>query len=282
MTKDKSEKRVKDALGGQHEGKKDSFLLDPDKVVLVDDRGSAIFDERVFGKPDEKFVLNIMALGVLVPIEVRRNPETDAIECVYGRRRVLACREANRRLVAAGSEPRRIPAIVTRGDASALMASMISENEIREADSPMNRARKCAAYIALGHSEAEAAFLYGVSASTIRNMLSLLDAPKDVQRAVERGLVGASDVYKMKGLPAEEQKKLVEKLAADAPKEGKKRRSPGSKATEIVTGKGGAPGKRTIAAKIEELECLAAPTAKAAVATLRWVLGETKKLEASW
>ena len=280
MSKDEG-KRIKDALGGNHEGKRDSFYCDPDNVVLVDDRGSAIFDERVFGKPDEKFVLNIMAIGVHTPISVRRNPETGAVECVAGRRRVIACREANRRLVAAGNERRLVPAVVTRGDSSLLMGILISENEIREADSPLNRARKLAAYIALGHSEADAGVLAGVSTSTVRNMLSLLDAPREVQKALERGAIGASDVYKMKGLEPEAQKKAVEKLVAEAPKDGKKRRSPGNKATKITTGKNGTRSKRDVLVELEKYDSLASAQAKAVTATLRWWLGETEKLEVS-
>ena len=105
-----SGKRVKDALGGKHKGKKDSFLLDPEDVKLVDDKGSVLLDDRIHEPLNEALVRNIMANGVHTAIVVRRNPETGDIECVAGRRRVLHNREANKRLLETGLEPRWIPA----------------------------------------------------------------------------------------------------------------------------------------------------------------------------
>jgi ParB family transcriptional regulator, chromosome partitioning protein len=274
-------KRVKDALGGHHEGKKDGFLLDPDKVTLVDDRGSALYDDRVHEKPDESMVLNIMAVGVHTPIVVRRNAETGDIEVVAGRRRVINNREANKRLRAKGIEPRWIPAVVKRGEAADLFDILTSENEARKADSPLNRARKMQRMLDLGRDEGHVAKMFCCSAGTVRNTLSLLDLPKDVQKSLERGTLAPSDAYKMKGLEPDAQKQMAEKLAVEAPKDGQKRRSNASKAREIVNGAPSMLGKRAITAKIDDLECLAAPEAKGAVNALRWVLGEQKELQVS-
>jgi hypothetical protein len=90
-------KRVRDALAGQHEGKKDGFLLDPDKLVLVEDRGSALFDERALSEADEKFVLNIMAIGVHTPITVRRNTGAHALVFVDASLRCSGCWATTRR-----------------------------------------------------------------------------------------------------------------------------------------------------------------------------------------
>lgn len=283
-------KRVRDALGEEHEGKKDGFLLDPDKLVLVEDRGSALFDARALSEADERFVLNIMAIGVHTPIVVRKNTETGEIEVVAGRRRTLACREANRRLKKQGLEPRRIPATVTRGDAASLMGIMISENEIRLADSPMNRARKMAAYIELGRSEQDAAVLFGVSAATVGNTLRLLEAPVSVRKAVESGAVSVSDGYKLARLKPAEAAEKVEQLKVEAPRTGKRSKN-SKRAREIVGGK-----KRKLAvdvhshvaqfkqdvqemlSQIETDERINENKRMGAVAALRWVLGDEKSL----
>jgi ParB family chromosome partitioning protein len=275
-----SGKRVKDALGGQHEGKKDSFLLDPDKIVLVEDRGSALFDERVFEKPVESMVLNIMAIGVHTPITVRRNPETGDIECVAGRRRIINNREANRRLRAKGAEPRWIPATVKRGEAAELFDILTSENEQRAADSPMNRARKMQRMLDLGRDEAHVGKMFGVGAATVKNTTSLLDLPRDIQRKIDSGELPASDGYKMKGMEPSEQKRLVDQLAVEAPKaEGKKRRSNAAKAREILGDKPARRSAKVIEEKIGELECLAKASAKVAVAALRWAMGAKEEPE---
>ena len=238
MVKVVEKKRVRDALSGQHEGKKDAFLLDPDKVVLVEDRASALFDERVHKALSEPMVLNIMAIGVHTPITVRRHPETGDIECVMGRRRVLHNREANRRLRAQGLQPRWIPCTVRRGEAADLLDLVVSENEQREADSPLNRARKMQKMIELGRSEQHVATMCGCSVATVKNTLSLLDAPATLRKAVESGQVSVSDAYKLAKLDPAEVAKKVEKLKAEAPREpGKKKSKNSAKAREIVDGK---------------------------------------------
>ena len=294
MTKEK--KRVRDALSGEHAGKKDAFMLDPAKITLVEDEGSVLFDQRALSDADEKFVLNIMAIGVHTPITVRRNPETGKIEVVAGRRRTLACREANRRLVKQGLEPRRVPAVVTRGDSASLMGVMISENEIRQADSPMNRARKMAAYMELGRTAEDTAVLFGVSPATVKNTVSLLDAPASVRKAVESGAVSLSDGYKLAKLEPGEAKKKVEQLKTEAPKTGKKSKN-SKKAREIVDGKKpelpppsaesfaadwslqqSEPRIRKMLALIEKDESISENKRMGAVAALQWVLGDENAL----
>ena len=95
-------KASRDALGAK--GKTDVYYLDPDEVVLVTDKKSALYDERVENSYNEELVLNMLyapdgetAQGVLEPTIGRRNPETGKVEIIDGRQRTLACREANKR-----------------------------------------------------------------------------------------------------------------------------------------------------------------------------------------
>ncbi len=275
-------KSSKDALGAA--GKKDVLLFDPEDLVIVEDPASALYDERATMPVDEPLVLNIMHHGVLEPILVRKNQETGKVEVVAGRQRVKACREANKRLKKQGCETHRVPAVVKRGEGHALMGMMISENEHREDDSPLVRAKKVQRFLDMGRSEEEAAVMFGVSVSTIKNMVALLDAPKVVQRSLEKGEIGATDAYKLAKLEPEEAEKRIEQLGKEAPRQnGKKRRSNGKKAKAIIEGSSGGRGKREILAlqkKISETESMKEMHRIGALAILGWALGDDKALDA--
>src|SRR5208337_4561809 len=144
-------KASRDSLNSK--GKVDVTMFDPDNVVLVDDKTSAIYDERVENDFKESLVLNMMFApdgvpqGVLQPLTGRRNTETGKVEIVVGRQRTKAAREANRRLKKQGIEPIRLPVWIRRANDQKSMAMLISENEHRTDDSPMNRAKKAQRYI---------------------------------------------------------------------------------------------------------------------------------------
>ena len=169
------------------------------------------------------------------------------------------------------------------------MGIMISENEIREADEPLNRARKMAAYMELGHSAEETAVLFGVSPATIKNSVSILDAPAVVRKAIASGAVSVSDGYKLAKLEPGEAAKKVALLKAEAPKTGKRSKN-AKKAREIVSG----PRKLAVdvhshvaqfrkdieemLAQIETDERINENKRMGAVAALKWVLGDENSL----
>lgn len=244
-------KSSRDSLNAK--GKRDAYMFDPEDVVLVEDEKSPLYDERVNLPVSESLVLNMMHApegvpqGVIEPITVSRNAETGKVEVVVGRQRVKAAREANKRLKKAGMEPFRVPAMIQRlsGNGYRAMGVLISENENRQDDTPIGRAKKMQRYIELGRDEAEVAVLFGISQASVKNMLALLDAPAIVRSAVEAGKISTSDGYKLAKLEPAEAKEKVEELIEKAPRTpGQKRRKNGTKAREIVTGKKG-PGKKS-------------------------------------
>jgi len=191
-------------------GRKDLLQFDPDDLVIITDKVHPLYDPRAELPVSESLVLNVKALGVLQPIIVRRNGERAdgmaTMEVVAGRQRVKAAREANKRIRAEGGAPMLVGAIVKRGDDASLFATIVAENEARQADSPMGRARKLARYMAFGVSEAEAAVVFNCSESTIRNWLALLDCDKSVQDAVEAGRLPATTAaQQFAKMPREEQ-----------------------------------------------------------------------------
>jgi ParB family chromosome partitioning protein len=235
--------------------RKDVFLFDPNDLTVIGhdtDNGPdhPLYDARAKLPVDEKLVLNIMALGkVLEPISVRKNG--DVAEVVWGRQRVKACREANKRLKAQGSEPVFVPAMVERAEDGQVMGLMISENEIRQEDSPMTRVRKIQRYIDHGHTEDEAAVIFGLTKQSIKMQLSLLDLDKSVQKMIESGRISATAATSFAALPREEQIKEAEKLVSSgnttvndvktAVKKTRVKRS-GGDAAEVIQ----APSKRII------------------------------------
>lgn len=235
-------KKSRDALNAK--GKRDVYMFDPDDVVLVEDEKSPLYDERVHLPLDPHLVDNILfapdgiAQGVLEPGLVRRNNETGKVEVVDGRQRVKALREANKRLKKQGMELLRFPGMVQRANDHRLMGMLISANEHRQNDSPMGRAKKAQRYIDLGRDESEVATLLGISAQSVKNLLSLLDAPAAVRAAVDGGKVSVSDGYKLARLePAEAKGKLAELLEKAPRTPGKRRSKNAAKAREIVGGK---------------------------------------------
>lgn len=193
------------------------LYFSPEKLILVTDEKHPLYDERVHLPLSERLVLNIMKYGVIEPIVVRNNGRDESgqpiVEVVVGRQRVKCCIEANKRLTAEGKEPHRVPATTKRAEAATLMGVMISENEIREADSPLFRARKLAAFLDTGKTEEEAAITFGVTMQTIRNMLKVLELHPTVQKAIDNGLP-VNVAKELSAVPQEEQPAALEKLVA--------------------------------------------------------------------
>lgn len=235
-------KASRDSLNAK--GKRDAYMFDPDDLVIVTDEKSPLYDDRSKLPIDEALVLNIMFApdgvpqGVLEPINVLRNAETGKVEVIDGRQRVKAAREANKRLKKQGLEQVRVPAMVQRANAHRAMGMLISANEHRQDDTPLGRAKKAQRYLDLGRDHKEIAVLFGISEASVKNLLSLLDAPTAVRNAVESGKISTSDGYKLAKLDPGEAKEKVAELVEHAPRTpGKKRSKNAGKAREIVNGK---------------------------------------------
>jgi ParB family chromosome partitioning protein len=193
-----------------------TLAMDPNDLVIIDDSGHPLYDERELLALDDQMVKNIMAIGVINPVTVAKSKEGQPI-VIAGRRRVAHAREANRRLIEAGQQPKPIPVLAKRtSDVPMLFALSISENEHRLDDSPMNRARKAARLLDMGYDEESAAVIFACTPQTIRNWLSLLDCSAKVKRAVESGRIGATAASKLAKLSAEEQDAALAELSAEA------------------------------------------------------------------
>lgn len=195
------------------------LYFEPEKLTIVTDKAHPLYDERAEKEPSEAFIRNVALRGIRTPVTLRHNGYADAdktrpiVEVVMGRKRVRACLIVNERRAAEGLEPLRVPAVMARGEASVLMGDMISENELREADTPLIRARKLARYLETGRTEEEAAVVFGVTEQTIKNLLKVLELHPTVQKWIEGG--GPVNVAKeLSVIPQEGQPAALDKLIA--------------------------------------------------------------------
>lgn len=224
---------------------------DPEDLVLVTNEKSHLFDARVLNEPSEEMIRNVDYYGPIEPVLVVKNTETGKYEVADGRNRTKACREANKRRKKRGEEPHRITFIVKRVDAGTAVGLMISLNEQRTADTPMNRARKAARMLDNGKTEEDVGLAFGISTASVKNLIKLIDAPAVVRNAVESGKISTSDGYKLAGLEVDEAKKKVELLLTNAPRTPGQKRSKNAKKARAIVGGG---KKKKLTSKATEAE----------------------------
>lgn len=205
-------------------GRQDLFLFDPDDIILVTEKTHPLYDERVNLPVREWLVKNIMKFGVREPIEVRQNGTDPAtghfiVECVYGRQRVKAAREANRRLREEGNSAEliKVPAKIVRGNDSTMTGVMISENEQRQDDDIVVKAQKLERYIALGNTMEDAEVIFGVSRDTLENWQRVLQLDPTILKQINRtgkrgGGIPMVVAIELADLPREKQVEALEKM----------------------------------------------------------------------
>lgn len=269
------------------DGRSDLLMFDPERLIIVSDKTHPLYDERHDMPLDMHMVRNVMVHGILEPVIVRKNGEKKGepqIEVIAGRQRVRWAMEANKLLVAEGKQPIRVPATLKRGDSSDFMGIMISENEIRKGDTPLVRASKVQRYLNTGRSEDDAAVMFGVAVTTVRDWLALLDCDATVQKAVEKGTIAATIAARqLSKLPREEQKAALDALVASGATKGTR----GMAAAQAQrTGGDAPPAEKRVRAKpvlkqwLKELRKIDKQEAEIARAVLAHVLGNDRALGA--
>lgn len=190
--------------------RRDSFLLEPERLTLVTDKNHPLYDPRVEEPPSESMIANIAMHGVLEPIIVRKNG--DAIEVVAGRGRTKATLEANRRLIAEGKPPLLIPAIVRGGSDADLFGVLVSENEIRREDSMIHKGEKARKLLNMGYTVQQIAVTFGATRQAVDQWLAVDELPTPIKDAVESGEVSATAALQMSGHSREEQIRRYEDI----------------------------------------------------------------------
>lgn len=188
--------------------------LDPDEIVIAgldeDDENVLNDTDRTMKPLREEFIRNVMLMGILQPVRVRR--DGPRYVAVAGRGRIRAAREANKRFVEAGSPKMKVPALLERGDDGHCVGVMIAENELRSNDGPMTKARKLKRLLDLGKSMEEAALVFGVQVQTLEIWKPLLDLDEKVQEAIDAGQISANAASPLAALKRADQRAKIEEI----------------------------------------------------------------------
>jgi len=146
-----------------------AFGLDPEDLVLIEDPKHPLYDARIKLPLKPEFVANIKALGVIVPVVVRKIDGAPVV--IDGRQRVRAALEANRQRKTEGLPPMKVPAVERKGSAGDAYAVTISTNEHRQEDALRAKIEKAQRSHQLGNSEEDIATQFGVSVATVKRWL---------------------------------------------------------------------------------------------------------------
>jgi ParB-like chromosome segregation protein Spo0J len=252
------------------------FYMDPEDLILVGGDGpndvprtpevAHLYDPRVEWPVNEAMVQSIMEFGVTQPIIVVKLGERAGVD--DGRQRTKNCREANRRLKAAGREPHAISLIIKKGDPSKLLGISLTSNYLRFNDTAAETATKIEQYIDTGKTEEQAAIVFGMTASNIKQLRRISDLAPTVLKMVRSGKLNASAALQLVDLPPEEQVTKANELLVSGDR-------PTVRKAREVTGKALAPQRRTI---LKFLKLEAKPAIKVEHNTfeagVRFMLGE--------
>jgi ParB family transcriptional regulator, chromosome partitioning protein len=208
-----------------------TFSYRPEDLTIVTDPTHPLYDPSVNDPVPESLIKNVMMLGVVEPIVVRKNGMNDGkpvIEVMDGRTRVRAAKEANRRLLEVGAPPICVPAIYRPVDDLNAMTIMVSLNEQRKFEDHVTRAEKLQRYLNSGFSEEQAKNVFSLSSSQIKRCLLVLEMAPQIKQALRDKRITLDIAVRLTALPREKQVEALEALLELMP------RPRGTEAKEMV------------------------------------------------
>jgi ParB family chromosome partitioning protein len=261
MEKDKT-KAAFEAKRGNH------FVFDPEKLVIASDPDHPLYDPRGAEQPDPVMVAGIKAVGVIEPVGIIKDTRGRPL-VVFGRRRVINARQANRELKAEGLPIKLVPALYRHDTEREAVANMIRENAHRKDEATSAKAEKARRAMTMGYDEDQVAEFFAVSVATLRNWLGVAALHPTVKLAVDDRRVRLNDAVRTIGKVAmEDQPAALAKIEAEKPTR-KTRKASGQKLERQIT-----PVSR-----LKRLEAFVdtAPTAlpRDSLLLLGWLRGET-------
>lgn len=195
-----------------------TFYANPEDIFIpgVDD-GEEHFltdEDRRKRRPNPRMVKNMMIFGNIQPVIVAK--EGDRVICVAGQRRLLAAREANVQLQAEGKEPISVEVKVKRGTPADLYGVYLSENEHRQGESVLSKARKAEKLREMGRVDEEIEVVFDVTSQTLRNWNVLLELDHRVQQMVDDGLLSADAAVGLRKLSHNDQYAKAQELLKES------------------------------------------------------------------
>lgn len=180
-----------------------------------------LYDERVLLPLREPDVLNIMALGVQVPVKIIKaslngSEDEDVLIVVEGRQRVRQAREANKRFERLGEPVMTVPCSPPiRAEEGRIVSTMISLNEHRQDDDVVAKSIKLCRLLERNPDEALAASTFGVSEGTVQNWKVLGTAPKELHSAIRNGKLSLVQAYRLARRTPEKILSVLERLGEE-------------------------------------------------------------------
>lgn len=192
----------------RRENSRNYFMVAPEKLIIQSDPKGKFYDQRVELPLIESTVLNIMAIGVQETILAVSTEDGDFV--VSGRQRTKHAIEANKRLVAQGSEPLLVPVKFARnGETMPLIE--VSLNEHRQDDSPLVRIEKAMA-LRDRYSDEQIASTFRISVAHLKNWFAADSLSPKVKKLIEKGAISVTAASKFANADPAEQIQAVEKL----------------------------------------------------------------------
>jgi hypothetical protein len=118
-----------------------------------------------------------------------------------------------------------INVMVQRGSEDRMLGVMISANENRHDDQLDIKLMKLQRYLDMGKTLDEAAVAFGVTITTVRNWMALLEGIPEIMQAVRAGKISATGAAKIAAMERSAQKEALDKLLASV--------AAGTKATAV-------------------------------------------------
>lgn len=198
------------------------FTLPPEdnRFVIVNDKDSPLYDERLELPVSEEMAQSLAREGQINAGKVRKNGPK--LEVLDGRQRFRATLLANewvrtkdpRVAFRAGQLLQFKFEVVRAEDEQDAIRKMIAAN-LHIEDTPMVRAKRIARAIKWGISEEEVRINYGFkSATSVQNILALLDCAPFVQKAVDAGELTESLARRFRALDHGKQRELLDEMRA--------------------------------------------------------------------
>ena len=196
------------------------FTLPPEdeRFVLVTDKKSALYDERLELPVSEELALSIAREGQMVSGKVRKNGPN--LELLDGRQRFRACLLVNEwvnkgeeRVAFRAGQTVSFKFEVIRPEDEADCVRKVLAANLRVEDTPLIRARRVSRALKWGCTEEDVRVAYGFkNVSTIKDILQILDCAPAVQKAVDSGDLPEYVARDFVGLDKEKQSELLTEM----------------------------------------------------------------------
>lgn len=196
------------------------WVYDPAKLHVATDPKDPWFNPRNLLPIQEDFVEDIIARGVIEAIEVVKDGVLDdgtpRFVVENGNQRVLHCRVANERLIAAGKEPYMVEGKQRRGTENDLALEAQALNSFRRDSPPGIKAQEFQRLVDKKVTQAEIARVNRISEASVSEYLALNNCSSKVLAALNLGQITMRAALKLAGKPRDEQNKEVAALVGQA------------------------------------------------------------------